>query len=67
MNYRPVVTARPVGASYRADGLMFHMPGRWDLTFDVVAGAAAPNGSPARCSSSDAPRMRPARPGARRA
>jgi hypothetical protein len=36
MNYRPVVTPRPSGA-YRAEGLMFHMPGRWDLTFDVVA------------------------------
>ena len=36
MNYRPVVTTRPSGA-YRADGLMFHMPGRWDLTFDVDA------------------------------
>ena len=35
MNYRPVVTARSTGA-YRADGLMFHMPGRWDLVFDVV-------------------------------
>ena len=36
MNYRPVVAAQPSGA-YRANGLMFHMPGRWDLTFDVVA------------------------------
>jgi hypothetical protein len=37
MNYRPVVTARAVG-TYRADGLLFHMPGRWDLVFDVVGG-----------------------------
>ena len=37
MNYRPVVTARAADA-YRADGLMFHMPGRWDLAFDVVGG-----------------------------
>ncbi len=37
MNYRPVVTAQPSG-TYRAEGLMFHMPGRWELTFDVVAG-----------------------------
>jgi hypothetical protein len=37
MNYRPVVTARAADA-YRADGLMFHMPGRWDLVFDVVGG-----------------------------
>ena len=36
MNYRPVVTVRPSG-TYRADGLMFHMPGRWELVFDVVA------------------------------
>jgi hypothetical protein len=36
MNYRPVVTARAPGV-YRAEGLMFHMPGRWDLVFDVVA------------------------------
>jgi hypothetical protein len=35
MNYRPVVVARGDG-SYRADGLMFHMPGRWDVLFDVV-------------------------------
>ena len=39
MNYRPVVTARAADA-YRADGLMFHMPGRWDLVFDVVGGGA---------------------------
>ena len=36
MNYRPVVAAQSSGP-YRADGLMFHMPGRWDLNFDVVA------------------------------
>jgi hypothetical protein len=35
MNYRPVVVARGAG-TYRADGLMFHMPGRWDLHFDLV-------------------------------
>ena len=35
MNYRPVIVARGPGA-YRADGFMFHMPGRWDLLFDVV-------------------------------
>lgn len=37
MNYRPTVTASAPGR-YRADGLLFHMPGRWDLTFDVMAG-----------------------------
>ena len=37
MNYRPgVTTVRP--GTYRAEGLLFHMPGRWDLTFDLVAG-----------------------------
>ena len=37
MNYRPGVTmVRP--GTYRAEGLLFHMPGRWDLTFDLVAG-----------------------------
>jgi hypothetical protein len=40
MNYRPVVTTRPSGA-YHAEGLMFHMPGRWDLTFDVVTASGA--------------------------
>ncbi len=35
MNYRPVVAARGSGA-YRADGLLFHMPGRWDFLFDLV-------------------------------
>jgi hypothetical protein len=34
MNYRPDV--RSLGAGlYRAGGLMFHMPGRWELVFDV--------------------------------
>ncbi|MEO8753901.1 MAG: hypothetical protein ABI624_14625 [Casimicrobiaceae bacterium] len=37
MNYRPGVTVIRAG-TYRAEGLLFHMPGRWDLTFDVVAG-----------------------------
>jgi YtkA-like len=37
MNYRPgVTTVRP--GIYRAEGLLFHMPGRWELTFDVAAG-----------------------------
>ena len=37
MNYRPGVTTLQPGL-YRAEGLLFHMPGRWELTFDVVAG-----------------------------
>ena len=37
MNYQAAVT--PLGAGrYRAEGLMFHMPGRWDFIFDVRAG-----------------------------
>lgn len=35
MNYRPTIVARGAG-SFRADGLMFHMPGRWEIQFDVV-------------------------------
>ena len=36
MNYRPTITT--VGAGrFRAEGLMFHMPGAWELAFDVVA------------------------------
>ena len=38
MNYRPEVTARDAGI-YRASGLMFHMPGRWDILFDLVTGS----------------------------
>ncbi len=37
MNYKPVVTKTSPGV-YHAEGLLFHMPGRWDLTFDVVTG-----------------------------
>ena len=37
MNYRPEVTKVAPGF-YRAEGLLFHMPGRWDLTFDIVTG-----------------------------
>jgi hypothetical protein len=40
MNYK--ATVRATGpAHFRADGLMFHMPGRWDLMFDVQ-GAGSP-------------------------
>lgn len=35
MNYRPVVVARGAGL-YHADGLMLHMPGNWEIRFDVV-------------------------------
>jgi hypothetical protein len=38
MNYRAVVVPLAPGA-YRAEGLLFHMRGRWELTFDVVTAA----------------------------
>lgn len=37
MNYRPSIVSSDNGR-YRAEGLVFHMPGRWELTFDVRAG-----------------------------
>lgn len=39
MNYRASITSPRAGV-FRAEGLLFHMPGRWDLTFDVVSGGA---------------------------
>lgn len=40
MNYRASV--KPLGAGrYRADGLMFHMPGRWRVVFDVATAAGS--------------------------
>ncbi len=37
MNYRASV--KPLGPGrFQVDGLMFHMPGRWDLLFDVSSG-----------------------------
>jgi len=36
MNYRPTITATGAGR-FRAEGLMFHMPGAWEFAFDVVA------------------------------
>lgn len=39
MNYRPAVS--PAGADrWIAEGLMLHMPGRWQLLFDVERGGA---------------------------
>jgi hypothetical protein len=34
MNYRPAVAAQGKGR-FRADGLLLHMPGRWQLSFAV--------------------------------
>ena len=39
MNYRPTVVAKAPGR-YRAEGLLFHMSGRWEIAFDVVTGNA---------------------------
>ena len=37
MNYRAAVKPAE-GGRYLADGLMFHMPGRWDFIFEVRGG-----------------------------
>jgi len=37
MNYRATVSSRGDGR-YVAEGLLFHMPGRWQLVFDVATG-----------------------------
>lgn len=37
MNYRATIVAKGDGR-FRADGLLFHMPGRWEISFDVRAG-----------------------------
>jgi hypothetical protein len=40
MNYKATVRATG-NAHFRADGLMFHMPGRWDLMLDVLGASGA--------------------------
>jgi hypothetical protein len=47
MNYRPTVSAAGPGR-YRAEGLLFHMPGHWELVFEV----RAPGGTPQRLTRS---------------
>lgn len=37
MNYKPTIVAGKDGR-YRADGMVFHMPGRWEVNFDVRSG-----------------------------
>jgi hypothetical protein len=34
MNYKPSVTEKSPG-TFRAEGLLLHMPGRWELIFEV--------------------------------
>jgi hypothetical protein len=41
MNYRPSVAPRGPGR-YHAEGLMFHMPGRWELSFELRSPGVAP-------------------------
>lgn len=40
MNYTPSVTTSGPGR-YRAEGLMFHMPGRWELVFELRGGSSS--------------------------
>ena len=35
MNYAPLVTSED-GGRFRASGLLLHMPGRWEFTFDIA-------------------------------
>lgn len=37
MNYRPTIVGLGNGR-YRVDGMIFHMPGRWELSLDVRDG-----------------------------
>jgi len=37
MNYRPTIVPGGEGR-YRVDGMVFHMPGHWELSIDVRAG-----------------------------
>jgi hypothetical protein len=37
MNYRPTLAAKG-GGRYVAEGFLFHMPGRWELSFEVESG-----------------------------
>ena len=39
MNYRASVTALG-GGRYRAEGLLFHMPGRWEFLFELRGAGA---------------------------
>lgn len=40
MNYAATVSALG-GGRFRAEGLMFHMPGRWEFVFDIAAGKSS--------------------------
>jgi len=49
MNYKTTVTGNG-GGKYRAEGLMFHMPGRWEYIFEVRASGT--NGATERMTTS---------------
>lgn len=40
MNYKAEIKALGRGR-FQADGLLFHMPGRWEIVFDVRSGGAS--------------------------
>lgn len=40
MNYKPTLKSLG-GGRFHADGLMFHMPGRWQFEFEVGSGKAS--------------------------
>jgi hypothetical protein len=40
MNYAAKVRALG-GGRFQADGLMFHMPGQWEIVFDIAAGKSS--------------------------
>ena len=42
MNYKPTVTLA-AGGALRAEGLVFHMPGRWHLTFAITGAGLTDN------------------------
>lgn len=47
MNYAPRVVATALGR-YRAEGLMFHMPGRWEFIVDLRAEGRSDRATSAR-------------------
>jgi len=49
MNYRPSVAPQGAGR-WRAEGLMFHMPGRWELVFELRG--TSPGTAPQRLTQS---------------
>jgi hypothetical protein len=46
MNYRPRLSGE--GGRYRAEGLMFHMPGQWEFVVELRAGGRSERATLAR-------------------